>query len=94
MVNVHFYTRRGCHLCEEAARVLELTAAELDFTTTVIDIDVDPAAKALYHEEIPVTLLPNGRRFRYGLDKKEFQSQLSLLGAHRRPKYKCDHPTS
>jgi glutaredoxin len=94
MVNVLFYTRRGCHLCEEAARVLELMAAEWEFATTVVDIDADPAAKALYHEEIPVTLLPNGRRFRYGLDKKEFQTQLSSLGAHRKSKYKFVHPTS
>lgn len=94
MVNVLFYTRRGCHLCEEAARVLELVGAELEFSTTVVDIDLDPAAKALYHEDIPVTLLPNGRRFRYALDKNEFQSQLSLLGAHRKSKYSCDHPTS
>ena len=94
MVNVFFYTRRGCHLCEEAARILELAAAEWAFSTTVVDIDADPAAKALYHEEIPVTLLPNGRRFRYSIDKKEFQTQLSLLGAHRKSKAKCDHPTS
>jgi glutaredoxin len=94
MVTVLFYTRRGCHLCEEAARVLELVAAETEFSLTVIDIDSDPAAKALYHEDIPVTVLPNGRRFRYTLDKNEFQTQLSRLGAHRKSKYSCDHPTS
>lgn len=82
MVNVIFYTRRGCHLCEEAERVLALAAADWEFSTTVVDIDADPAAKALYQEEIPVTLLPNGRRFRYSIDKNEFRTQLSRLGAH------------
>jgi hypothetical protein len=31
-----------------------------------------------------VTLLPNGRRFRYELDKNEFQRQLLSLGAHQK----------
>lgn len=94
MVTVLFYTRRGCHLCEEAERILELAAAEWEFSRVVIDIDTDPAAKALYNEEVPVTLLPNGRRFRYTIDKNEFQTQLSRLGAHPKSKSKCDHPTS
>jgi glutaredoxin len=84
MVTVHFYTRRGCHLCERAAQVLAGAAAAWEFVTTVVDIDSDPAARALYHEEVPVTLLPNGRRFRYELDKNEFQRQLLSLGAHQK----------
>lgn len=94
MVTVHFYTRRGCHLCEQAAKVLAQVAAEWEFVTTIVDIDSDPAARALYHEEVPVTLLPNGRRFRYELDRNEFQRQLSRLGAHPLKKRRCDQPTS
>ena len=94
MVNVHFYTRRGCHLCEEAAQVLAAVAAEWEFVSTIVDIDADPAARALYHEEVPVTLLPNGRRFRYGLDRNEFQRQLSSLGAHPLHRGRCDQPIS
>jgi glutaredoxin len=94
VVTVHFYTRRGCHLCEEAAKVLAAVAAEWEFVTTIVDIDADPAARALYHEEVPVTLLPNGRRFRYGLDRNEFQRQLSSLGAHPLPRGRCDQPIS
>ena len=94
MVNVHFYTRRGCHLCEEAAKVLAEAAKEWAFVSTIVDIDADPAARALYHEEVPVTLLPNGRRFRYGLDRNEFQRQLSSLGAHPLHRGRCDQPIS
>jgi len=94
MVTVHFYTRRGCHLCERAAEVLARVAAEWEVVTTIVDIDSDPAARALYHEEVPVTLLPNGRRFRYELDKNELQRQLSLLGAHPTRRGRCDQLTS
>lgn len=79
---VCFYTRQGCHLCEAAEAVLAAAQAELGFTVKRIDIDADAAARELYNEEVPVTLLPNGRRFRYGLDAIEFRKQLKQAGVH------------
>ena len=79
MVTILFYTRVGCHLCEVAEKTLRDAQAELGFAVTVIDIDSDPALRALYNDDIPVTLLPNGRRFRTFLDVNEFRRQHSRL---------------
>ena len=79
MVTILFYTRAGCHLCEVAEKTLRDAQAELGFAITVIDIDSDPALRALYNDDIPVTLLPNGRRFRTFLDVNEFRRQHSRL---------------
>ena len=79
MVTILFYTRAGCHLCEVAEKTLRDAQAELGFAITVIDIDSDPALRALYNDDIPVTLLPNGRRFRNFLDINEFRRQHSRL---------------
>ena len=79
MVTILFYTRAGCHLCEVAEKTLRDVQAELGFAVTVIDIDSDPALRALYNDDIPVTLLPNGRRFRTFLDVNEFRRQHSRL---------------
>ncbi len=79
MVTVLFYTRAGCHLCEVAEKTLRDAQAELGFAITVIDIDSEPALRALYNDDIPVTLLPNGRRFCNFLDPIEFRRQHSRL---------------
>ena len=79
MVTILFYTRAGCHLCEVAEKTLRDAQAELGFAITVIDIDSDLALRALYNDGIPVTILPNGRRFRNFLDINEFRRQHSRL---------------
>ena len=79
MVTILFYTRPGCHLCEVAERTLRDAQAELRFAITVIDIDSDPTLRTLYNDDIPVTLLPNGRRFCNFLDPNEFRRQHSRL---------------
>ena len=79
MVTILFYTRAGCHLCEVAEKTLRDAQAELGFAVTVIDIDSDLALRALYNDDIPVTFLPNGRRFCNFLDINEFRRQHSRL---------------
>ncbi len=79
MVTILFYTRVGCHLCQVAEKTLRDAQSELGFAVTVIDIDSDPALRALYNDDIPVTTLPNGRRFCNFLDPFELRRQHSRL---------------
>ncbi|GAB2871833.1 glutaredoxin family protein [Nocardioides pacificus] len=58
---VTFYTRPGCHLCDEARVVVQQVCAELGERFDEIDIDEDPALTDRYGEEIPVTLV-DGRQ--------------------------------
>lgn len=51
---VTLYSRPGCHLCADAALLLDRLAEELDFPWRTLDIDADPALLALYDQVVPV----------------------------------------
>ncbi len=54
---VTFYTRPGCHLCDEAREVVARVCAQLGESYTEVDIDGDAELTRRFGEEIPVTLV-------------------------------------
>lgn len=50
-------SRPGCHLCDDARLVIEAVAAQLGVGWRELSIDDDPALRARYAEQIPVTLV-------------------------------------
>ena len=60
MSEVVLYTRRGCHLCEEALVALQ----QEGFTPKLIDIDNDPMLRERYNECVPVVVIDGQERFR------------------------------
>ena len=56
---VTFYTKPGCHLCEEAQDMLEDIAALTTYKLTEIDIRRDPAIFEKYRYRIPVIIINN-----------------------------------
>jgi len=44
------YSRRGCHLCEQAEDMLSCLVPE----AKVVDVDAEPGCAALYGERVPV----------------------------------------
>ncbi|RAQ94653.1 hypothetical protein A4R35_03840 [Thermogemmatispora tikiterensis] len=54
---VTFYTKAGCHLCDEAREMLEDIASQLDFDLTEIDIRGNPELFELYRYRIPVIIV-------------------------------------
>jgi len=54
---VTFYTKAGCHLCEEARDMLEDVAAITDYDLTEIDIRSDPQVFEQYRYRIPVIIV-------------------------------------
>ena len=56
---VTFYTKAGCHLCEEAQDMLEDIAALTTYKLTEIDIRSDPAIFDKYRYRIPVIIINN-----------------------------------
>jgi glutaredoxin len=54
---VTFYTKAGCHLCEEARDMLEDIAALTQFNLTEIDIRNNPAIFEKYRYRIPVIII-------------------------------------
>ena len=63
-VTVTLVGKPGCHLCDDARAIVREVAAETGAEVEELDItaeDFDPALKAEYWEQIPVTLV-NGAR--------------------------------
>jgi glutaredoxin len=58
---ITFYTRAGCHLCDQARVVIEQVCAELDEEYAEVDIDTDPDLVARFTDEVPVTFV-DGRQ--------------------------------
>ena len=58
---ITFYTRAGCHLCDQARAVIEQVCAELDEKYAEVDIDTDPDLVARFTDEVPVTFV-DGRQ--------------------------------
>ena len=54
---VTFYTKAGCHLCEEARDMLDDIAAETTYELTEIDIRSDPTIFEQYRYRIPVIII-------------------------------------
>ena len=49
-----FYTRAGCHLCEEMAVALASVLENTHVTTRIVDIDADTAHRETFDWRVPV----------------------------------------
>jgi len=57
MARITLYTRRDCHLCDEAGRVLRRLAPEFGLEVEEVDIESDPSLLERYSESIPAIAL-------------------------------------
>lgn len=74
---VTLYTRRGCHLCEEAKGQILAARCPSLYTLEEVDIDADPQLRARFGWEIPVVSINGTVVFKYRLTAEEFRRQLS-----------------
>jgi glutaredoxin len=70
-VEVRMYTAPGCHLCDEAAAVLEQARDELGFELVRVDIAGDAHLESAYREQIPVVFVAGRKAFKYRVDAAE-----------------------
>jgi glutaredoxin len=62
--HVLFYTRDGCHLCEQAWEIVTAAQGRYGFTLERVDVDTDPALAAAHGECVPVVAIDGKVRFR------------------------------
>jgi glutaredoxin len=62
--HVLFYTRNGCHLCDQAWEVVTAAQRRYGFTLKRVDVDADPALAAEHGECVPVVAIDGKVRFR------------------------------
>lgn len=74
-VGVTFYTRPGCHLCDDAKAAMHLWAGSHGFSIELreVNIDADDAAHALYWLHIPVATIGGAEAFRHRFDPAAFE---------------------
>ncbi len=68
MTTVVLYARDGCHLCEEARRVIEEVRRTATFTFTEVDIETDDALIREYGIRIPVVAVGGDELFEISVD--------------------------
>ena len=76
MKSVVFYTRAGCHLCDDALVVVEAVRARHPFSLVLVDIDGDAAARARYWDKIPVVEVDGRLHAKYRVDEDAFERRL------------------
>jgi len=76
MAQVTVYSKPGCHLCEEAVRLLQRVQKQHPFTLEEVNIQDDPALLAEYGEQIPVVTLNGKFLFEYAVDEVRLRQLL------------------
>ncbi len=74
---VTFYTRPGCHLCEEAKTAIAPLLREFGATLREVNIDEDPALRERYAYDVPVIFLGARKVAKHRVDVKQFRRQLA-----------------
>lgn len=69
-LNIDFYSRPGCHLCEDSLTVLENLQEEFNFEIRIHDISESPRLEKLYGSEIPIAILEGRKILKYHADEK------------------------
>ncbi|MFC5602426.1 glutaredoxin family protein [Sporosarcina koreensis] len=53
-MHIQFYTKKGCHLCDEAEAMMKLVQEDYPLTWSTIDIETDDESHEKYMLMIPV----------------------------------------
>lgn len=81
-LTVRLYGAAGCHLCENARRVLEQVRADTAFELEEVRIDGDPELESRYRERIPVVLVGDEEAFTFFVDADALRRRIA--GVERR----------
>ncbi len=76
MTLVTIFGRTGCHLCEDALKLLQSMQDELNFEIEEILIDGNEELEQLYGEKIPVTHIDGVHHDFWRVDPVRFKSSL------------------
>jgi glutaredoxin len=70
MTVVTLYGKPGCHLCDDARRVIHDLRAERDFVLDEVDITRDAGLFRQYGERIPVVAIDGAEKFEFYVDSE------------------------
>ena len=76
---VTFYTKAGCHLCEEARDMLDDIAAQSSYELTEIDIRSNSDIFEAYRYRIPVIIINNDTLLEGRIEYRDLVKAFDLL---------------
>jgi glutaredoxin len=76
-MNVTLYTRRGCHLCDDARTLL----ADHGLDPAMVDVDADASLRERFNDCVPVVEIDGKIRFRGRVDPVLLRRLLSTSGS-------------
>jgi glutaredoxin len=79
--DVTFYTRPGCHLCDEAKAVIAPLLAQFGAALREVNIDEDPVLQERYGWDIPVIFIGAHKALKHRVDVAQFRKQLRDAGS-------------
>ncbi len=80
---VTVYSRHGCHLCENAVKILEEMREELNFTIDVIYIDGNADLEKSYGHQVPVIHINGEHHDFFKVDPERFKTSLEKHRRHQ-----------
>jgi glutaredoxin len=80
MTVVTLYGKAGCHLCDDARKVIDEVRATHEFELKEVDIALDPGLFRRYGERIPVVAVDGVERFEFFVDPAELTKSLDRVG--------------
>ncbi len=75
-MKVEFFTRSGCHLCDEARTVLLRERERVQFELEEIDIETDGSLVREYGLRIPVVVIDADEALENAVDPAELAARL------------------
>jgi predicted thioredoxin/glutaredoxin len=67
-ITVHFFTRKGCHLCDLAWEEITRLGRRYQLTLEQTDVDTDLELAARHGDSVPVVVVNGKVRFRGGVN--------------------------
>lgn len=80
--HITFYTRRGCHLCDDAKQQILAARCADRYTFEEIDIDTDPDLVRRFGMDIPVVVINSTVAFKHRLVAADFKNLLERFSTH------------
>ena len=78
--HVVFYTKPGCHLCDEARAEIQNSGCEGLYTYEEVDILSDAELMRRYGWDIPVVLIDGTHAFKHRLTAADFRRAIERAG--------------
>jgi glutaredoxin len=73
---VELLSREGCHLCDDARRLVERVTAEAGLGFTETDVDTDPALRAEFGDLVPVVRVDGKEMGYWRIDESRLRRAL------------------